>query len=115
LTYSERQESGDENQHGTTEAAWRICPATAEDAERPQIQPQWEGTAAATPALDLLRRAQSLQATDIHIDPTASDRYSVRLRIDGRMERYCDLDNDLATHLLQQGRHRAGHRSHRGG
>ena len=54
-----------------------------------------------SPAIDMAQRAAMLRATDIHID--AVDRgYSVRLRIDGRLQRYCDLDVDVAMHLIQQ-------------
>jgi type IV pilus assembly protein PilB len=54
-----------------------------------------------TPALDLITRALALRATDIHIDPVGRD-YSVRFRIDGRLQRYCKLDADVAAHLIQQ-------------
>jgi type II secretory ATPase GspE/PulE/Tfp pilus assembly ATPase PilB-like protein len=49
-----------------------------------------------------LHRAFTLRATDIHIDPSQGTGYTVRMRIDGRLEHYCDLDPDLAAHLLQQ-------------
>lgn len=57
-----------------------------------------------TPALDLLQRAIGLRATDLHIDPPSSDggEYSVRMRVDGRLRHYCNLENDLAKHHLQQ-------------
>jgi general secretion pathway protein E len=55
----------------------------------------------ASPALDLVMRAVALRATDIHIDPAGRE-YSVRFRIDGKLERYCGLDPDVATHLTQQ-------------
>jgi type II secretory ATPase GspE/PulE/Tfp pilus assembly ATPase PilB-like protein len=42
-----------------------------------------------------------LRATDIHIDAVGSE-YSVRFRIDGRLQRYCQLDGDVAAHLIQQ-------------
>ena len=82
--------------------AWQI---QADFASHPAQRPapvSFEPTAAATPALDLLKRARLLRATDIHIDPTVDNNYSVRLRIDGQLEHYCDLDTDLAAHLLQQ-------------
>ena len=55
----------------------------------------------APPSIDLIQRALALRATDIHIDPTESD-YFIRLRIDGRLERYCKLDRKVGEHLLQQ-------------
>jgi general secretion pathway protein E len=55
-----------------------------------------------SPATDLLHRACSLRATDIHIDPGHDDESTVRMRIDGQLEHYCDLDADLVSHLLQQ-------------
>ncbi len=53
------------------------------------------------PAFDLLQRAVTLRATDIHIDPAGAE-VSVRFRIDGQLERYCGLDLDVAGHLIQQ-------------
>ena len=102
LTYGIDDESDVEGQAKTTETAWRIRPQAAINGKHQQIVPQSDQDAATTPALDLLHRAQSLRATDIHIDPTVDGRYDVRLRIDGRLEHYCDLDGDLAVHLLQQ-------------
>ncbi|MEZ6131008.1 MAG: ATPase, T2SS/T4P/T4SS family [Planctomycetaceae bacterium] len=57
-----------------------------------------------TPALDLLQRAIRLRATDLHIDPSGSDvdDYVVRMRVDGRLRRYCHLEYDLAKHHIQQ-------------
>lgn len=53
------------------------------------------------PALDLLQRALALRATDIHVDP-AEDEYRVRMRIDGLLEEYCRLGEDVAQHLIHQ-------------
>lgn len=102
LTYGEHDESGDEDRADAADTAWQIRPQMAANAKHQQTLPQFEPAIATTPALDLLQRAQSLRATDIHIDPTGDGQHSVRLRIDGRLEHYCDLDRDLATHLLQQ-------------
>lgn len=55
-----------------------------------------------TPALDLIQRASQLRATDIHIDPTDGEKYQVRFRIDGHLESYCELDQDIAEHLIHQ-------------
>ncbi len=55
-----------------------------------------------TPAIDLIQRAVAVRATDIHLDPTSGDNYLVRFRIDGRLEPYCDLDQDTADHLTHQ-------------
>jgi general secretion pathway protein E len=55
-----------------------------------------------SPALDLLGRAISLRATDIHIDPLETSRYSVRFRIDGRLVPYCEIDLSVAEHLMHQ-------------
>jgi type II secretory ATPase GspE/PulE/Tfp pilus assembly ATPase PilB-like protein len=102
LAYGAEDESSDEDRADTADTVWRIRPQMVQDSEQQQIVTQVEQTTATTPALDLLQRAQTLRATDIHIDPTGDGRYSVRLRIDGRLEHYCDLDADLAVHLLQQ-------------
>jgi type II secretory ATPase GspE/PulE/Tfp pilus assembly ATPase PilB-like protein len=80
------------------QGTWRIGSAQrAEESAVPEFTPQDE----APPALDLIARALALRATDIHIDATGPQ-YSVRFRIDGRLERYCGLDSDVATHLIQQ-------------
>jgi len=55
-----------------------------------------------SPALDLLQRALALRATDVHIDPSGDGDYEVRMRIDGRLEVYCQLDTDVANHLIHQ-------------
>lgn len=55
-----------------------------------------------SPAVDLLRRAYGLRATDIHIDPINDVEYLVRLRIDGKLEEYCRLDRGVALRQLHQ-------------
>ncbi len=54
------------------------------------------------PDVDLIRRADAMRATDIHIDPASDGQYRVRLRVDGRIIHYCFLDRDIAEHLTQQ-------------
>jgi type II secretory ATPase GspE/PulE/Tfp pilus assembly ATPase PilB-like protein/nucleotide-binding universal stress UspA family protein len=54
------------------------------------------------PALNLLERAISARATDVHIDPWQDDECLVRFRIDGHLARYCTLGFDVATHLIQR-------------
>jgi type II secretory ATPase GspE/PulE/Tfp pilus assembly ATPase PilB-like protein len=61
----------------------------------------FQADAAKMPALDLLQRALALRATDIHVDP-AEDDYRVRMRIDGLLEEYCRLGEDVAQHLIHQ-------------
>lgn len=78
---------------------WRIGPiAAAEDPGPPVFQLKRDEN---TPALDLLGRAVALRATDIHID-AACRGYAVRFRVDGLLQRYCELDGDVAAHLIQQ-------------
>lgn len=55
-----------------------------------------------SPAVDLLRRAFALRATDVHVDPINAEEYLVRLRIDGRLEEYCRLDRGVALRQLHQ-------------
>jgi type II secretory ATPase GspE/PulE/Tfp pilus assembly ATPase PilB-like protein len=62
----------------------------------------------AAPAFDLVRRAISLRATDVHIDPAGREGYLVRFRIDGRLEHYCTLDGDIGEHLIQRFKTLAG-------
>ena len=54
------------------------------------------------PGVDLIARAASLRATDVHIDPTARGEYGVRLRIDGQLSHYCSLSKSVAEHLIHQ-------------
>lgn len=54
------------------------------------------------PALDLIQRAATQRATDIHIDPAEGSNYQVRFRIDGHLQHYCHLDRDIAERLMQQ-------------
>lgn len=80
---------------------WRIKSgaksAVAGQEETPDFVPKEE----APPAIDLISRALALRATDVHIDPCGGE-YSVRLRIDGHLERYCQLQQDVAAHLIKQ-------------
>ena len=55
-----------------------------------------------SPALELVHRAQTLRATDIHVDPKLHGEYSVRFRIDGKLEHYCVLSSDVAAHLINR-------------
>ncbi|MBS0262220.1 MAG: Flp pilus assembly complex ATPase component TadA [Planctomycetes bacterium] len=53
-------------------------------------------------SLELLRRAIESGATDVHLDPISKDEYSIRFRIDGRLENYCQVDRRIATPLIVQ-------------
>ena len=53
-------------------------------------------------ALDLIHRARELRATDIHIDPTESEHYAIRFRIDGRLQDYCRMDHYVVDSLVNQ-------------
>ena len=55
-----------------------------------------------SPAIDMIQRAVALRATDVHVDPVSSNKFLVRLRIDGQLESYCELDEDIAEHLIHQ-------------
>lgn len=54
------------------------------------------------PAIDLIARANSLRATDVHIDPVSSEEYEVRFRIDGQLAQYCSMSKNVAEHLIHQ-------------
>lgn len=54
-----------------------------------------------TQAVELLRRAIGLRATDIHFDPYG-DEIEVRLRIDGRLEHYCRLSESIGKQVMSQ-------------
>jgi type II secretory ATPase GspE/PulE/Tfp pilus assembly ATPase PilB-like protein len=102
LMFGQSSQYEDDEESENADVAWRIDPQVVTDVTYPQLLDQLEPTSAATPALDLLERARATRATDIHIDPIGDNRCSVRFRIDGSLEHYCDLDADLAAHLLQQ-------------
>ena len=53
-------------------------------------------------AIELVKRAQKLRATDIHIDPISDIENLVRIRIDGQLKTYCRLDRRVAEHLMNQ-------------
>ena len=55
-----------------------------------------------SPAIDLISRASRLRATDIHLDPKSDSEYSIRFRIDGKLESYCTMSSDVATHLINR-------------
>ena len=59
-------------------------------------------TAPVSQAVDLIDRARRLRATDIHLDPTTDNEQLVRLRIDGKLQEYCRLDEQLGEHLVNQ-------------
>ena len=50
----------------------------------------------------LLEQAAGQRATDIHLHPTENGQMEVRLRVDGRLEHLCRLDERTGDHLLQQ-------------
>jgi type II secretory ATPase GspE/PulE/Tfp pilus assembly ATPase PilB-like protein/nucleotide-binding universal stress UspA family protein len=82
----------------TLTGTWQIRPnAAVEELETPVFQVKSESS----PAIDLVLRAAALRSTDIHIDPVGGE-YSIRFRIDGRLQRYAQLDSDVAAHLIQQ-------------
>lgn len=53
-------------------------------------------------AFDLISRAQRLRATDIHLDPGEANEIVVRLRIDGKLEEFCRLNETVGEHLQNQ-------------
>lgn len=53
-------------------------------------------------AIDLVKRAIKLRATDVHIDPLGTSGYRIRLRIDGELCGYCELDQAIGEHLISQ-------------
>jgi len=82
-----------------TENRWLIKPDVL-DSHSPEHQAVIENSDT-KPALDLLRRALDLRATDIHIDPVDQE-FAVRFRIDGLLEKYCTLDHEVAEHVIHQ-------------
>jgi type II secretory ATPase GspE/PulE/Tfp pilus assembly ATPase PilB-like protein len=92
------EEAGQRDSSQPPAGVWQIKPSAAALQEAlPEFFPKEE----APPAVDLIQRALALRATDIHIDPSGGE-YQVRLRIDGHLERYCKLQQEVADHLIQQ-------------
>lgn len=54
-----------------------------------------------TQAVQLLRRAIGLRASDVHLDPYG-DETEIRLRIDGRLEHYCRLSESIGKQVMSQ-------------
>jgi len=83
---------------------WSINPdlLRAEDVAVEPVETRHAADGENSAALDLLDHALANRASDIHIDPAGEDEFEVRLRIDGRLEPYCRLDRNIATHLIQQ-------------
>lgn len=52
--------------------------------------------------VELLSRAIQWRATDVHIDSTGQDRVWIRFRVDGKLQTFCHLDQNLAAPLLMQ-------------
>ena len=77
---------------------WQIRPLMLDG---PGVFPDFLPKVEPSPAIDLIRRASALRATDIHVDPDGNE-CVVRLRVDGHLERYCKLDRAVADHLIQQ-------------
>lgn len=102
LTWQAPSEADTEVEDGSV--VCRLNPAAATETHGALNEFGPEAAIATTPALDLLLRAIRLRATDLHMDPSGADddEYSVRMRIDGRLEHYCDLNSDLARHHIQQ-------------
>ena len=52
-------------------------------------------------SVDLLRRAIAARATDIHLEPFCEE-VEVRYRIDGHLQHFCRLSEDVATQIIGQ-------------
>ena len=53
-------------------------------------------------AVQLIERARRLRATDIHLDPCESNERMIRLRIDGTLEEFCRISEEVGDHLANQ-------------
>jgi type II secretory ATPase GspE/PulE/Tfp pilus assembly ATPase PilB-like protein/nucleotide-binding universal stress UspA family protein len=84
-----------EGSEGPQGPQWTIEPGRL--ARQPASPVEEEG-----PALDLIRRALEAGATDLHIAPEGEGDHIARIRIDGRLERYCSLHPDVARPILRQ-------------
>lgn len=83
-------------------AHWVFRPEGAEGQATTEFRVLDQDESPPSASIDLLQRALIMRATDIHIDPTSTGRYQVRLRIDGRLEPFCELDSTVAQPLVQQ-------------
>jgi len=71
---------------------------TAEDASLSDGR-ELSGSSGAT---QLISRALTLRATDIHVDPIDETQSRVRFRIDGKLSEYCRIDREIADPLINQ-------------
>lgn len=73
-----------------------------EQADAAEFSVVAESAGEVAPAIDLLQRALHARASDVHIDPWSHDEYLVRFRVDGRLDKYCHLDAEVAERLIHQ-------------
>ena len=78
---------------------WEIRSANEEEVDFAASSDLDEGLSA---AVGLIRRAIASRATDVHIDPAPSGSCRVRFRIDGRVQEYCTMQNDVAASVMKQ-------------
>jgi type II secretory ATPase GspE/PulE/Tfp pilus assembly ATPase PilB-like protein len=92
---------------GRVAHGWAICDDVISRADLHDVELIEKATHSEEPreeyaaAEDLLRRAISARATDIHLDPF-EDEVEVRFRIDGRLEHYCRLSDLVAAKIIAQ-------------
>jgi len=86
----------------TTDSAWEKWTIL----DHPPVIPTAAGTVTSSdmddnPTLALVSRAIAARASDIHIDPVGRE-FSVRFRIDGKMNNYCQLSHEVGHALMTQ-------------
>jgi type II secretory ATPase GspE/PulE/Tfp pilus assembly ATPase PilB-like protein len=85
---------------GRDDQAWAIDTARTH-LSTPQSWTEETEKTSESAAMDLIRRAIRHRATDVHLDPFG-DEIEVRLRIDGRLEHYCRLSQEIGVPLIHQ-------------
>ena len=96
VTWKGQDDSLDDDATGT----WEICVEEEPVIEFSENSP--EAASGLTAAMGLIQRAIGSRATDIHIDPISDEVYQVRFRIDGRVNEYCKMQDDVAGPVVKQ-------------
>ncbi len=85
----------------TSRSGWRVNLEAEKDGDvGPEIALS-HVKAPESAAVDLLKRAIAVRATDIHLEPYG-DELETRFRIDGRMEHFCRLSHDVGAAIGNQ-------------
>ncbi len=78
---------------------WTVVDEPNSRGDDSQFLPDFSSESA---AVDIIKRARRLGATDIHLDPIENNEHVLRIRTDGKLREYCRLNQAVAIHLTNQ-------------